>query len=64
MTPEQLIKRRERRKRKFLREIGMLVEFILAIIVAGFGEQHGVPGMVVIGFALMGIIGCRAWRYR
>lgn len=64
MTPEQLIKRRERRRRKFRRECALLAELILSVMVACSGEQHNIPGLVVVGFALMGIVGCRLWANR
>lgn len=64
MTPEQLIKRRERKRRKFRRECALLTELILAVVVASCGEQHHLPGLVVVGFALMGIVGCRLWKNR
>ena len=42
----------------------MLAELILSVMVACGGEQHHLPGLVVVGFALMGIVGCRLWANR
>lgn len=51
-------------KKRFKADLFRLAELGLSIIVAACGEQHGIPGLVVVGFALMGISGCRIWANR
>ena len=53
--------RRQRAKRRFLRDCIYLSEIVLSVVVAAAGEQHHMPGLVVVGFALMGVCACRAW---
>jgi len=64
MTPEELrIRRQIKRKRRFIYDTIGVTEMVISVALCGYGVQNGAPGITVIAFVLLALVGIRFMKW-